>query len=185
MISVNGYPLLDMQQDWSKSCTYGLTGKSGRADNLRGEEDRVMYSSVSRRTYSYSVLARGLAQRMNCSAVLEAALAEKKAAVPIWCRARHDFTADGFEYTFEKQYPEIGGYWVLASYAGELTVLQAVSFSSSETAVFDVAAGSDGLHGGELVPLLFGYIKPPTSKMLGGDCESYSIDFIQAQFTED
>lgn len=185
MITVNGHVLLDMPQDWSESCRYGLVGKSGRSDNLKGAEDRVMFSATPRRSYGYSVLARGIAQRMDYSATLTAAMAGKKAAVPIWCKSRFDFTSAGLDFTFDDTVPEIGSYWVLHSGFGDLTVLLAASYPTEDTVTFTVVEGSNGLHAGELCPLLFGYIKPPGSKLVGGDCEGYRIEFIQATFTEE
>ena len=185
MITVSGHTVLDMPQDWSVPCQYGLTSKSGRSDSLQGDEDRVMYSSASRRSYRYGILARGLAQRMDYASIFTAALASGRAMVPIWCKQREDFTADGLNLTFTRDFPVVGSYWVLASLTGDLSVLHVTGYSTTDTATFEAVGGDDGLHEGVLVPLLLGYIRAPKSEMVGGDCESYEIEFIQADFQGD
>ncbi len=180
-VIVNGHVFFHQAQDFGQSCSYGLKHACGRADSLEGKEDNARFSARPRRTYEYSIRPLSLASRLAAETAITEALALKAAAVPIWAKARFDFTRDAqdrFVFDGSRDLPAVGSYWMLSS-GTEWTavVIDAINGLAVDWTQVD---GGDGTHGGELSPILFGVIDPP-KQSTGGDPSSVKIMFTERE----
>lgn len=180
-VLVNDCVLFHQRQDFGQSCRYGLKHTCGRSDSLEGKEDNVRYSARPRRTYEYTIHPMTLAKRLDLENTITEALAVKASAVPIWAKARFDFVrdeTDRFVFDGSRDLPAVGSFWMLAN-GSEWTVVQ-IDSHDGLVVEWTQVEGGDGTHSGELSPILFGAIDPP-SQSTGGDASTVKIKFTERE----